>query len=91
MRPVRGRPRDEELLVEGHTAFRLGIELHHPALDAVGIELRVDGAYRKNVVPATLALIKVIVPIRAVRSSFVDGTARRQGMGSEVGSLRNSR
>src|SRR5215218_1012037 len=34
---------EEEVRVEGHPAFGVGIELDHPALDAVGIELGVPG------------------------------------------------
>src|SRR5215212_1505460 len=34
---------EEEVRVEAHAALRVGIELDHPALDAVGIELRVPG------------------------------------------------
>ena len=41
------RPVDEELRVEGDAAIRAGVELHHPAVDALGIELRVDGAIER--------------------------------------------
>src|SRR5262249_21654565 len=44
VRSVRSRPFDEELLIEGHAAFWIGVELDHPTLDAVGIELRINGA-----------------------------------------------
>src|SRR5690606_6511986 len=33
----------EEVLVDAEVAIRLGIDLHHPTLDAVGIELRIPG------------------------------------------------
>jgi len=32
---------DEKLGIDHHAAFRLGVELHHPALDAFRIELSV--------------------------------------------------
>src|SRR5262245_42306909 len=44
---VRSQPLDEELRIEGDAAGRIGVELHHPALDAVRIELRVDGAVER--------------------------------------------
>src|SRR5262249_47611440 len=40
--PVALRPVDEEFRVEANAAFGLGIELDHPAVNAVGIELRID-------------------------------------------------
>ena len=43
MGPVQGRPLHEELGIEGDAAVRLRVELH-PAVDAVGVELRVDRA-----------------------------------------------
>src|SRR5262249_32852608 len=39
VRTVRRRPLHEELGVEGDAAVRRRIELHHPAVDALGIEL----------------------------------------------------
>src|SRR5258705_5499105 len=39
VRPVRCRPVDEEFRIEADAAFRIGVELDHPSLDAVGIEL----------------------------------------------------
>src|SRR6266852_4790663 len=57
---VRLRPLHEELLVEGDTTILLGVELDHPAVDAVGIELRVNGAVERvgevdaSAVPADL-------------------------------------
>src|SRR5260370_16986039 len=47
MRPVRRRPVDEEFGIEGNAAFRIGVELDHPSLDALGIELRIDGAVQR--------------------------------------------
>src|SRR5258706_10814659 len=47
VRPVRRRPLHEEFRIEADTAIRLGVELDHPSLDAVGIELRVDGAVQR--------------------------------------------
>src|SRR5215813_3465318 len=40
-------PIDEEFRVEGHAAIRLDVELHHPTIDAFGIELRIDGAVER--------------------------------------------
>src|SRR5260370_22233351 len=47
VRPVRRRPLHEEFRIEADAAVRLGVELDHPSLDAVGIELRVDGALQR--------------------------------------------
>ena len=47
MRPVRLGPGDEELFIEGDTACRIGVELRHPAFDAVRIELLIDGAIER--------------------------------------------
>src|SRR5712671_7364289 len=47
VRPVRRRPIHEEFRIEADAAVRLGVELDHPSLDAVGIELRVDGAVQR--------------------------------------------
>src|SRR5262245_36624303 len=47
VRAVRGRPLDQELRIESDATVRAGVELHHPALDAVGVELRVDGAVER--------------------------------------------
>src|SRR5206468_2404617 len=44
---MRFRPLHEELLVEGDAALRLGVELHHPALNPLGVELRIDGAVER--------------------------------------------
>src|ERR1043166_654367 len=44
---MRGRPLHEELGIERDAAARLGIELHHPTIDSVGIELRIDGAVER--------------------------------------------
>src|SRR4029077_8546670 len=41
------RPFHEESLVEGDASARLGVELYHPSLDPVGIELGVDGAIKR--------------------------------------------
>src|SRR5262245_6056879 len=42
MGTVRCRPAHEKPLVEGDAALGLGVELHHPTLDAIGVELRID-------------------------------------------------
>src|SRR4029453_3172101 len=47
VRTVRRRPIDEELLVEGNAAFRLGVQLAHPALHTIRIELLVDDAVER--------------------------------------------
>src|ERR1051325_7205452 len=41
------RPVDEEFRIEGHAAVRLDVELHHPAIDAFRIELRIDRAVER--------------------------------------------
>src|SRR5256885_7858994 len=47
VRPVRRRPLHEEFRIEADAAFRIGVELDHPPLDAIGIELWVDGAVQR--------------------------------------------
>src|SRR5271166_424228 len=47
MRPVAHRPFDEEFGIEGDPAIGPGIELDHPALDAVRVELRVHRAVKR--------------------------------------------
>src|SRR5437879_3932652 len=47
VRPMRLRPLDEEFRIERNAARGLGVELHHPAVDSIGIELRVDGAVER--------------------------------------------
>src|SRR5262249_44578574 len=49
MRPMRLGPFDEEFRIECDTPSRLGIELHHPAFDACGKDLRADGAINEIV------------------------------------------
>src|SRR5258708_38554025 len=44
VRPVRCRPVDKEFGIEGDAAFRIGVELDHPSLDAIRIKLRIDRA-----------------------------------------------
>src|SRR5262249_54419642 len=46
MRPMQLGPFDERFRVECDTPGRLGVALHHPAFDAFGIELLVDGAIK---------------------------------------------
>src|SRR5690349_14614489 len=41
------RPVDEEFRIEGHAALRLDVELHHPSIDALRIELRIDRAVER--------------------------------------------
>src|ERR1700732_108936 len=47
MRAVRGGPLHKELWVERYAPLGVRIQLHHPALDAVRIELRVNGAVER--------------------------------------------
>src|SRR5260370_42144822 len=47
MRPVRGRPLDQEARIELNAALGRRIELHHPALETIGIKLFVDGAIQR--------------------------------------------
>src|SRR5947209_18922847 len=47
MRSMALRPIDEELRIERNPAIRAGVELHHPAVDPFGIELRIDGAVER--------------------------------------------
>ena len=39
-------PFDEEVVVEGNAAGRVGIKLDHPAVHAFRVELLVDGRWR---------------------------------------------
>src|SRR5215470_14242259 len=43
MRAVRGWPSHKKLGIEGDATIGAGVELHHPALDAIRIELGIDG------------------------------------------------
>ena len=47
MRALSLRPVDKEFRIESDAAARLGVELDHPAVDPVGVELRVDGAVKR--------------------------------------------
>src|SRR5215813_14007794 len=47
MRAMRLRPLDEKFRIERDSAFRPGVELHHPAVDSLGIELRIDRAVER--------------------------------------------
>src|SRR5262245_9664752 len=47
MRPMRLGPFGEEFRIECDTPTRLGVELYHPAFNAFGIELLVDGAIKR--------------------------------------------
>src|SRR5581483_1734348 len=44
---MRLRPPHEELRIEGDAPGRRRIELHHPALDALRIELRIDRTVKR--------------------------------------------
>jgi len=57
MRALSFRPIDKKLRVEGDAALGFGIEFHHPAINSLGIELRVDGAVKRigEINPATEA------------------------------------
>src|SRR5581483_4266221 len=47
MRSMALRPVDEEIRVEGDAAAWIHVELHHPAVDAFGVELRIDRAVER--------------------------------------------
>src|SRR5580693_6729895 len=47
MRALALRPIDEEIGIEGDAAAGPDVQLHHPAVDAFGIELRVDGSVKR--------------------------------------------
>src|SRR5260370_38466006 len=44
---MRLRPLDEEFRIERNATLRPGVELHHPAVDSIGIQLRVDVAVER--------------------------------------------
>src|SRR5436190_2020904 len=44
---MRRRPVDEEIAVKLDAAGGIGIELHHPALETIGIKLRIDRAVER--------------------------------------------
>jgi hypothetical protein len=46
MRPI-GTEVDEEVLIERHPARRIGVDLHRPAADALGIVLLVPGGVER--------------------------------------------
>src|SRR5215467_13335377 len=43
MRAMRGWPSHKKLGIEGDATIGAGVELHHPAVDAIRIELGIDG------------------------------------------------
>src|SRR5262249_62388181 len=47
MRPVALRPIDEEFRIEPYSSCGIGVELHHPAVDTLWIELRIDRAIKR--------------------------------------------
>src|ERR1051326_5646877 len=47
MRQLSLGPIDEEFGIEGDAALGLGVELHHPAVEAALVELRVDRAVER--------------------------------------------
>src|SRR6266478_1314858 len=47
VRPVRRWPLHEEFRIEVNAASRIRVELDHPSLDAIGIELRIDRAVQR--------------------------------------------
>src|SRR5215469_6967917 len=47
MRQVPFRPGQKELRIEGNAAVRIGVELHHPAIEPALVELRIDGAVER--------------------------------------------
>src|SRR6478609_8677490 len=46
MRPMRLRPFDKEFGVERNAPAGIDIKLHHPAVDSLRIELRIDSAVK---------------------------------------------
>src|SRR5689334_18913341 len=47
MRPLPLGPIDKEFRIERHAALWLDVELHHPAVETLGVELRIDGAVER--------------------------------------------
>src|SRR6516165_8511594 len=47
VRSMRLRPLDEEFRIERNAALGPGVELYHPAVDSIGIQLRVDVAVER--------------------------------------------
>src|SRR5262245_36545020 len=97
MRAVAFRPGDEEARVEGDAAVRARVELHHPAVDAVRIELRIDRAVERVgeidalSVPADLDHLRAAVQgtarprVRRARDDAADPD-RAGELGLEIGS-----
>src|SRR5258707_14245325 len=48
MRPVAHGPLDEEFRIEGDATLGLHVKLHHPAVDAIWRELRIDRAVERD-------------------------------------------
>src|SRR4029453_16508139 len=78
MRPMAFWPVDEEALVEFDPAVVSDIEFHHPAIDAVRIELRVDGAVERVGEVDPLSVATDFDHLRAA----VERAVVRLGMGS---------
>src|SRR5260221_13284211 len=65
VRPMAFRPIDEEFGIARDVSARVGVELHHPAVDAFRVKLRIDRAVERfgeiNVPPVAAGL----APLRA--------------------------
>src|SRR6516225_7667173 len=76
MRTMRHGPLHEKRRVEGNPAVRGGIEFHHPALDSVGIERRIDCAIERVGEVDTLTITAYLDHLRPA----AEGTVPRARM-----------
>src|SRR6516162_2133659 len=68
------RPFDEEFRIEGNAAFGLCVELHHPAVDSIGIQLRIDAAIERVCEIHALAVPADLDHLRRAAERAVLGT-----------------
>jgi hypothetical protein len=73
VRPVAGRPVNKEISVELDAAFGLGVDLDHPAVEPLRIELRVDRAVQRvrKIDPAFAGIIVAKFPLLTVLLGLV--------------------
>ncbi len=67
-------PLDEKIGIKGNAAIRIGIKLYHPAVDAFGIELIIDGAIQRvgkvDPPPVAADLHHLRTAVQSTRANF---------------------
>src|SRR5579884_1527005 len=78
VRAVRGGPLHKEFWIESDAAVWVGIELHHPALDAIRIELRINGAVERVGEVYALAVAADLDHLRPAAQRALPGAGMRR-------------